>query len=194
MEEGEAEEEGEEEEEEEEYPLPTYSEAVGSEEEAVEELDVFAKTTLTAEPPSPPRKRAVEFHQSLRDKTGDRSRIDRTRLIFDALVDQQNNNAHWLGANSKLTRLKLYGGLSTLLKLNVDWPQFDAVWTKLGGCDLDYEDFKRHFDLDAPNASLNALDGDLASESQRGSRRERCSRGSTATPLARSPSPSSAQC
>ena len=56
--------------------------------------------------------------------------------------------ARWLGPNEKMTRLKLEGGLKNLLKLDVDWCQFDALWTKLDylrSGDIDLEEFKRFF-------------------------------------------------
>jgi len=77
---------------------------------------------------------------------------DRMKLIFNALVGQQNNNARWLGANDKLTRMKLYGGCESLLRLKIEWPQFDALWTKL--------DYKRSGDIDLKE--FKAFFGDLA--------------------------------
>jgi hypothetical protein len=77
---------------------------------------------------------------------------DRMTLVFNALVGQQNNNAAWLGKNQKLTRMKLYGGFESLLRLKVDWTQFDALWTKL--------DHKRSGDIDVKE--FTAFFGDLA--------------------------------
>lgn len=73
---------------------------------------------------------------------------DRMTLIFRALVRQQNNDARWLGGNSKLTRLKLYGGMESLLRLQIEWSQFDAMWTKLDylhSGDIDLVEFKKYF-------------------------------------------------
>ncbi|RYH30865.1 hypothetical protein EON65_04035 [archaeon] len=73
---------------------------------------------------------------------------DRMVLIFRALVKQQNNDARWLGANSKLTRLKLYGGIESLLRLRLEWSQFDTIWTKLDykrSGDIDLHEFKQFF-------------------------------------------------
>jgi hypothetical protein len=74
--------------------------------------------------------------------------LDRMTLLFHSLVSQQNNQARWLGPNAKLTRLKLEGGLKGLLKLEVDWCQFDALWTKIDyrrSGDIDLDEFKRFF-------------------------------------------------
>lgn len=74
--------------------------------------------------------------------------IDRMTLIFNAMIHQQNNNARWLGSNEKLTRLKLSGGLESLLKLQLDWSQFDTLWTKLDykrSGDIDLKEFKSFF-------------------------------------------------
>jgi hypothetical protein len=74
--------------------------------------------------------------------------VDGARLAFEAMVSQQNNDAHWLGANSKLTRLKLEGALLHLLRLRVSWTQFDALWTRLDHRrtgDLDFDEFRAFF-------------------------------------------------
>ena len=73
---------------------------------------------------------------------------DRMTLIYNALIDQKNNDARWLGSNSKLTRLKLEGGITSLLKLKLDWSQFDTLWTKLDykrSGDIDLKEFKEFF-------------------------------------------------
>jgi Ca2+-binding EF-hand superfamily protein len=74
--------------------------------------------------------------------------ISRSQLIFSALINQKNNDAHWLGPNSKLTRLKFYGGFESVLRLKISWPQFDALWTKLDyrrSGELDEEEFTTFF-------------------------------------------------
>lgn len=131
---------------EDEFQPPPYSEVVDSvsndDEMSAPPYDEVIKTStvdLKTKPPSPP---SSKLSQSLRSITSQRKEValDRMTLIFNALVGQQNNNAKWLGSNDKLTRLKLYGGLSSLLKLQVEWSQFDALWTKL--------DYKRSGDID----------------------------------------------
>jgi EF hand/EF-hand domain pair len=52
----------------------------------------------------------------------------RMTMLFHEFVGLRNNGAHWLGSNHKLTRLKLEGGLATLLKLELAWEQFDAMF------------------------------------------------------------------
>lgn len=76
--------------------------------------------------------------------------FDRMTLVFNALVNQVNNDAKWLGKNDKLTRLKLYGGLESLLRVNVEWGQFDSMWTKLvtsngNSTGLDLQQFRSFF-------------------------------------------------
>lgn len=75
-------------------------------------------------------------------------KFDRMSLVFNKLISQQNNNAHWLGPNSKLTRMKLNGGFENLLRLKIEWAQFDALWTKLDykrSGDIDLKEFKTFF-------------------------------------------------
>lgn len=77
-----------------------------------------------------------------------RSDKDRMTLIYQEFVNQKNNDARWLGPNEKLTRLKLHGGIETLLKLKLDWTQFDALWTRLDykrSGDIDLSEFKEFF-------------------------------------------------
>lgn len=57
--------------------------------------------------------------------------IDRIKLVYNTFVEQENNGAQWLGKNDKLTRLKLSGGIENILRLNLAWEQFDALWTRL---------------------------------------------------------------
>ena len=159
---------------------PSYSELFGEgNTDHVEEDDLNVAVPAVVVPPAPNSKRTVHYRPEIfrnRDDnkatttlhlTDETARVNRTQLIFDALVGQQNNNARWLGNNSKLTRLKFYGGLSTLLKLQVEWPQFDTLWTKLGNCDLDFQDFKRYFNLDEVSDSSDVDGGDLGAKSQR---------------------------
>eukprot|EP01038_Epipyxis_sp_PR26KG_P008884 gene8884-11983_t len=74
---------------------------------------------------------------------------DRMTLIFNALVNQKSNKSYqWLGKNDKLTRLKLEGGLESLLRIKMEWSQFDSLWTKLDfkrSGDLDLQEFKEFF-------------------------------------------------
>lgn len=75
-------------------------------------------------------------------------RFDRSLLVFNALVNRQNNDASFLGKNDKLTRMKFHGGLEAVLKLKMSWPQFDALWTKLDfkrSGELDHEEFGQFF-------------------------------------------------
>lgn len=74
--------------------------------------------------------------------------ISRSQLIFSAFINQRNNDARWLGPNSKLTRLKFHGGFESVLRLKIHWPQFDALWTKLDyrrSGELDEEEFTTFF-------------------------------------------------
>jgi hypothetical protein len=73
---------------------------------------------------------------------------DRTGLIFNAFVGLQNNGARWIGSNDKLTRLKFYGGFEAVLRLNLEWPQFDTLWNNLDyvrSGELDRHEFKSFF-------------------------------------------------
>jgi Ca2+-dependent lipid-binding protein len=82
------------------------------------------------------------------DEDVDEFKFDRMTLVFNKLINQQNNNAHWLGPNSKLTRMKLNGGFENLLRLRIEWSQFDALWTKLDykrSGDIDLKEFKTFF-------------------------------------------------
>jgi Ca2+-binding EF-hand superfamily protein len=74
--------------------------------------------------------------------------ISRSQLLFSAFANQRNNDARWLGPNSKLTRLKFHGGFESVLRLKIQWPQFDALWTKLDyrrSGELDQEEFTTFF-------------------------------------------------
>jgi Ca2+-binding EF-hand superfamily protein len=74
--------------------------------------------------------------------------LDRMRLVYNALVNQTNNNAPFIGTNDKLTRLKLFGGLESICRLKLSWAQFDSMWTKLDSIrtgDLDLTEFKNFF-------------------------------------------------
>lgn len=77
---------------------------------------------------------------------------DRMTVVFRAFVKAQNNKARWLGSNNKLTRLKFHGGMERVLRLKMNWAQFDAMWNKLDSArsgDLDLEEFRTCFgDLD----------------------------------------------
>jgi Ca2+-binding EF-hand superfamily protein len=75
-------------------------------------------------------------------------KYDRTGLVYDAFVNQKNNDAKWLGSNDKLTRLKFYGGFETILRLKCPWPQFDVLWNKLDSVrsgELDKNEFRAFF-------------------------------------------------
>ena len=73
---------------------------------------------------------------------------DRMGLVYEALIMQSNNDASFIGSNDKLTRLKLYGGCESLLRLRLTWSQFDSMWTRLDMVrtgDLNKEEFKAFF-------------------------------------------------
>ncbi len=73
---------------------------------------------------------------------------DRVSLVYNALVHQSNNDAAFIGDNSKLTRLKLFGGCEAMLRLRLSWSQFDSLWTRLDSVrtgDLDLHEFKNFF-------------------------------------------------
>jgi hypothetical protein len=80
------------------------------------------------------------------------AKLDRLELLFGAFVNRKNNGARWLGENEKLTRLKFHGGVEKLLRLKMEWPQFDAMWTKL--------DFRRSGELDM--GEFKEVFGDVA--------------------------------
>jgi hypothetical protein len=131
-------------------PPPAYEEVIG---------DPPARTAFTrAYPQSPSPPTNAKLLSMIQSGAGDlhehtqQEEPDRMTVIFQALVGQQNNNARWLGANEKLTRMKLYGGFESLLRLKVEWTQFDALWTQL--------DYKRSGDIDVKE--FKAFFGDLA--------------------------------
>lgn len=101
--------------------------------------------------------------------TKERPAPDRTSLIFNAFVDLQNNGARWIGANDKLTRLKFYGGFEAVLRLKIDWPQFDMLWNQLDyvrSGELDKHEFKNFFgDL----SEFEANEGNAGLSTQAGS-------------------------
>ena len=75
-------------------------------------------------------------------------KYDRTKLVYEAFINQQNNGARWLGSNDKLTRLKFHGGFENILRLRVSWPQFDMLWNDLDSVrsgELDLAEFKMYF-------------------------------------------------
>ena len=135
-----------------EEPPPAYEEVVGY--SCTAHSDRRHKL-LPPPSPSPPNSKLLSFIQT---GAGDpvqhegQREPDRMTLIFRALVGQHNNNARWLGSNTKLTRMKLYGGFESLLRLRIEWTQFDALWTQL--------DHKRSGDIDLQEFS--AFFGDLA--------------------------------
>jgi len=155
-------------------PPPSYSELLGSEEVRNElEDEEFAVSAFqeVQSPPVPPFQKTANglYHGTKQYEQEEVLTENRTQLIYDALVDQRNNNARWLGSNSKLTRLKFYGGLSTLLKLQVEWPQFDTLWTKLDSKrsgDLDIHEFKKYFNLDT-EGSDSVLSGNMDEDAQK---------------------------
>ncbi|CAM9326082.1 unnamed protein product, partial [Phaeothamnion confervicola] len=57
--------------------------------------------------------------------------LDRMEILFREFIGLQNNGARWLGRNSKLTRLKLEGGMATILRLEMAWEQFDRLWSAI---------------------------------------------------------------
>ena len=47
------------------------------------------------------------------------------------MVQSENNHAHWLGNNDKLTRIKFEGGLKRILRLKMGWTQFNDLWNQV---------------------------------------------------------------
>ena len=91
------------------------------------------------------RNSSSKKYRSLRTSSSIPPPIDRVTVIFKAFVRAQNNKARWLGSNDKLTRLKFHGGMERVLRLKMNWQQFDAMWNKLDSKrsgDLDIEEFK----------------------------------------------------
>jgi hypothetical protein len=73
---------------------------------------------------------------------------NRTKLLFQEFVNQKNNHARWLGENNKLTRLKLLGGLTSILHLQIPRDVFDVFWNHLDyrrSGELDIEEFTKFF-------------------------------------------------
>lgn len=105
--------------------------------------------TNTSDAEEAPRMKPVDSHET---KESRYLKLDRLELVFQAFVNQQNNGAHtWLGSNSKLTRLKFFGGIEKLLKIHLTWPQFDILWTRLDwkrSGDLDVNEFRNIFGSD----------------------------------------------
>lgn len=100
-----------------------------------------------------------------------RQPLDRSELIFNAFVGLQNNGARWIGANEKLTRLKFYGGFEAVLRLKIEWPQFDVLWNQLDymrSGELDKHEFKTffgdlsEFERNEGNAGLSTQTGSEA--------------------------------
>ena len=52
---------------------------------------------------------------------------DAARHVFATMVAHANNGAGWLGSNSKLTRIKFSGGLSSVLGIRMQWQQFGTL-------------------------------------------------------------------
>eukprot|EP00605_Chrysophyceae_sp_TOSAG23-4_P000122 GSChrysophyteH1.ASY1.ANO1.133.1 assembled CDS len=97
---------------------------------------------------------------------------DRVALVYNALVEQHNNDASFIGDNDKLTRLKLFGGCESMLRLRLTWPQFDSLWTRMDSFrtgDLDLKEFKAffgdlsEFETDAGIQGLTTV-GDISSD------------------------------
>jgi len=89
-----------------------------------------------------PRIKTVQFSQRTKKVP------NRMELLFYSFVQRKNNDAAWLGSNSKLTRLKLQGGLESVLRLKLTWSQFDALWTRLDykrSGDVDFKEFNDFF-------------------------------------------------
>lgn len=146
---------------------PTYDQTMRGEAEDVEALEepsveeilptiapppyeeITALTAPPSVPPPPLAKQAPEPPPT------------RLKLVFDEFVNQKNNGAKWLGANNKLTRLKLSGGLVSLLRLELSWAQFDMLWTVMDNQrtgEIDFQEFHRFFgDLENFESSMNAV-------------------------------------
>lgn len=137
-----------------EVPPPSYEEFFNTQNDAYHEpsraaVRSSASMGVSRSSHSPPRSQLFSLiHTSAGDLHAPNSEPDRMSLIYKALIGQQNNNARWLGTNEKLTRMKLYGGFESLLRLKIDWPQFDALWTQLDSKrsgDIDLREFKAFF-------------------------------------------------
>ena len=125
-----------------EFEPPPFDEALAH--EAVESDENEASQLIIGEPALVPRTAPRRpGHGQVEDK------LDRMQLVYEALVHQTNNDSFSTTTqNDKLTRLKLYGGLESLLRLRVSWSQFDALWTRLDSVrsgDLDLKEFKAFF-------------------------------------------------
>lgn len=101
-----------------------------------------AYETVTETEESQPKRISFDPHDTTSKK------YDRTKLVYEAFINQQNNGARWLGSNDKLTRLKFHGGFESILRLRVSWPQFDMIWNDLDSVrsgELDLAEFKMYF-------------------------------------------------
>ena len=130
--------------------LPAYDEVLTSKEFLATPRNVSGGSLLAPGPPN--EKIATLLQASAAELAANEAQqppdFDRMTLVFNALVDQKNNNARWLGTNDKLTRMKFYGGCESLLRLKIPWPQFNALWTQLDyqrSGDLDVKEFKAFF-------------------------------------------------
>ena len=56
------------------------------------------------------------------------------RYVFRVMAGLHNNGAAWLGANRNLTRLKLEGGMESMLRVNMNWQQFGKTGGEGGRC------------------------------------------------------------
>lgn len=75
------------------------------------------------------------------------SNLSRLELLYNEFISLENNQAHtWLGSSINkptLTRLKLFGGIQSLLKLNFTWTQFNLMWKEYFNQkkSIDFNDF-----------------------------------------------------
>jgi Ca2+-binding EF-hand superfamily protein len=109
-------------------------------------LDIPQNDEVSSDPP--PYSTSVVKKVSGKQQAQPPVRYDRVGLIFSTMVNLQNNGASWIGQNDKLTRLKLYGALESVLRLKLGWPQFDALWTHLDSFrtgEIDKSEFKAYF-------------------------------------------------
>jgi Ca2+-dependent lipid-binding protein len=134
--------------------LPPAYDSLYPQSEQNDEDDDETRSLPAYQPSQSQSKRSATTASKMMTMTADggdssRDNYEPMTLLFHAFIHQQNNQAHqWLGSNDKLTRLKFYGGLESILKLRLSWSQFDILWTKLDRFrtgDLDLHEFEAKF-------------------------------------------------